>query len=98
MTDGSQSPKSGGGFAKASFSGVYLMICQNITPDIVAYFCKHYPLLQEATWFEIVSCALGAGGTLMVLATPQHFVDGVTDAIIFCREAWKKWRSAANQE
>lgn len=97
MTDTS-TQKQDGGLAKAGFSGIYLMICQNITPVIVSFACKDFPLLNEASWFEIVVFSLGAIGSFIVWLTPQHFVDGVTNAIVFCREAWKKWRAAANQE
>ena len=90
--------KTGGGIARAGFSGAYLMICQNVTPHIVGYFVKNYPILDEASWFQLVVLAFGTFGSMLVLATPTHFREGVRDAIIFCKETWKEWRSAANQQ
>ena len=95
MTDiGQTAAPATGGKAKATLSAIYLMICQNVTPAIVGYCCAHWPLLNEATWFEIVDFALGALGGFVVLATPQHFVQGVTDFILFSKGAFKLWGDA----
>ena len=97
MTNETPQARPRGGYVRAGFAGAYLMISQNITPDLVGYCVKNYPILSEASWFQIVVLALGWFGSMMVLFTPSHFVDGVTDAIVFCREAVRKWRQAADQ-
>lgn len=87
-------PTGKGGKTKATLAGAYIMLCTNIIPVIVGYFCAHYPKISEATWYEIVSLALSGLGTAAVWATPQHFVEAITRFIRFGKTTWKQWATA----
>lgn len=97
MSDNSQQNSvTRGGVGKATTSGLYLMICSNITPPIVSFFCARWPILNETTWFEITVFLLASLGGFLVWATPQHVVECITRAIVFCRQALTQWRDALN--
>lgn len=99
MTDTSAATPtpSKGGVAKATASGIYLMVCQNITPTIVGYVMAKIPFATEATTFELVVFLLGAAGSFMVWLTPQHAVDAIVAGILFIKATWKKIKDAATQ-
>lgn len=94
MTDTINQPAKGG-IAKATASGVYLDVCLNVTPNIVGYLCQHYPILNEAVWFQIVVFSLGTLGSFFVWATPQHFADACVDVVTYIVTTWRRILNAA---
>lgn len=83
-----------GGFAKASIAGIYMDICQHITPPLAGTLCLKLPILGETLSFEIVVFILAFLGTVMVKLTPTYLVASVCDFIVWCRQSWKKIMAA----
>lgn len=76
MTDTTTAPAPiNGSKTKATLNGVLTMVALNIIPKIVAYLCTHFPLLNEATWYEVVVLAFGAFATAQVWLTKKNIGD-----------------------
>lgn len=67
MTDNSTVPASAAGQkTKATFNGILQMIGLNVIPVAVGYLVGHFPIFNEATWFEIVAFLFSAFMTFQV--------------------------------
>ncbi len=96
MTDISNT-SSKGGVAKASFGAIYMDFCQHITPPLAGYLSLRYPIIGENLSFEIIVFAQATLAAVIIKFTPQHFVQSVTDSIVFVKSAIRQWRDAANK-
>ena len=97
MTDVSQISKTGSGFAKASFTALYMDICQHLTPPIAGYMNATFPLLGEPLSFEIVVFVQASIAAAFVKWSPNYFVDSVVNAIMWTRKAWHRILGAFKQ-
>lgn len=66
---------------KAGMNGIMQMIVLNVTPVIVGFLCKKFPLLNEATWFEIVAFMFASFATFQVWFTWQNIVASTVNLI-----------------
>lgn len=100
MTDGSQltsTPKPASSLFKAiTIGSLYFDICQNVTPAIVGYCCAHWPLLKEATWFELVVFSEGALGSAMVWLSWKNVIDAIVGGIKALRAAKQQIEGAVD--
>lgn len=97
MTDPSNTQptsKVASGGQKAGVTGLYFMICQNVTPAIVAYLCAHLPLLSETTWFQIVTGLEGSLVTVYIWLNWKNLIEFISDGIIGWREAKQRLKDA----
>lgn len=93
MSDNSQSSKEPSKGWKASLLTIYMMACQNVTAPIVAYLLFNGPLLNEATWFQIVVLIEGLGATFIVWISWRNFVSLIGDGISAVIGACNDWKS-----
>lgn len=99
MSDNSQSPKEPSKGWKASLLTIYMLICQNCTPLLVAYCCGHFFAFtndekgNEGIWFQIVVFLEGLGLTFIVWISWRNFVSLIGDGISAVIEACNDWKS-----
>lgn len=66
---------------KSSLSGLWQVICQNVTPIIVGYLVGHFPQFNESFWFEIVVFGLAALNSFYVWFSWRNLITWLGNAI-----------------
>jgi len=83
--------------ANTTLDVILRMVCQNITPSIVGFFCAKLPLIAEATWYEIVVFVLAAAGNAINQYTQDGFWGSISALVLYVRRGFKKIKSATDE-
>lgn len=97
MTDTTTTQSTKNTAASSTLDVILRMITQNITPAIVGIMCAKCPLLNEATWFEIVVFVLAAIGTAINKLTANSIWDNLVSLILWVRRGFKQVQSATDE-
>lgn len=91
--------KPGTGHVKAVIISIWSTYCFYMTPKLVGYLLtKHPDFLEEKSTFELVTACEGLITYSMIKWTPDYLLEGIIDAIKWCKRAWKKIRGACDEE